>query len=113
MTMINNETTSTASDDSRLHPSSVDLVARKMPFEFSDDIDPQWNKQKPEWSHMVNGASLAMPFLEPYLIRTLRKSLPLIESNQLKKDVKGYIAQEGQHFQQHRKFNDILIQHGH
>jgi len=111
--MTNNDTHSTASDHARLNPSQVDLVARKMPFEFSDDIDPQWNKQKPEWSHMVNGASLAMPFLEPFLIRTLRKSLSQIESTQLTQDVKGYIAQEGQHFQQHRKFNDTLIQHGH
>lgn len=52
-----------------------DLVVRKMPFEFPEDIDASWNKAKPEWSHMVNGTSLAMPFLEPYLIRTMRKAL--------------------------------------
>ena len=92
--------------------SSPELVVRKMPFEFPEDIDPHWNKDKPEWSHMVSGASLAMPFLEPYLIRTMRKALPQIESEDLKKEVKLYMAQEGQHFQQHRRFNDILIGKG-
>ena len=92
--------------------SSQELVVRKMPFEFPEDIDPHWNRGKPEWSHMVSGASLAMPFLEPYLIRTMRKALEKIESEELKKEVKLYMAQEGQHFQQHRRFNDILIDKG-
>ena len=88
------------------------MQIRKMPFEFPSDIGPHWNKENPEWSHMVNGASLAMPYLEPYLIRTMRKALDLIDSGQLKKEVKLYIGQEGQHFQQHRRFNDILIENG-
>ena len=91
---------------------SPQLVVRKMPFEFPPDIDPHWNKAKPEWSHMVSGASLAMPFLEPYLIRTMRKALVEIDSEALKKEVKLYMAQEGQHYQQHRRFNDILIAKG-
>lgn len=91
---------------------SPPLVVRKMPFEFPDDIDPHWNEAKPEWSHMVSGASLAMPFLEPYLIRTMRKALQKIDSEELQQEVKLYMAQEGQHYQQHRKFNDILIGKG-
>jgi predicted metal-dependent hydrolase len=88
------------------------MVVRKMPFAFPEDINPHWNEAKPEWSHMVNGASLAMPFLEPYLIRTMRKALPKINSKELQNEVKLYMAQEGQHYQQHRKFNDILISNG-
>ena len=89
-----------------------DMLVRKMPFEFPEDLQPHWNEARPEWSHMVNGASLAMPFLEPYLIRTMRRAKALIEDDGLKADVALYMAQEGQHFQQHRKFNDILIANG-
>ncbi|EHQ58764.1 putative metal-dependent hydrolase [gamma proteobacterium HIMB55] len=92
--------------------SSPELVVRKMPFEFPEDIDPHWNPTKVEWSHMVNGASLAMPFLEPYLIRTMRKALAKIEDPTLQQEVKHYMGQEGQHYQQHRRFNDILIAAG-
>jgi hypothetical protein len=88
------------------------MAVRKMPFEFSDDINPHWNKDKPEWSHMVNGASLVMPYLEPYMIRTLKKAYNKIDSDKLKADVKLFIGQEAQHYQQHRKFNDMLINNG-
>lgn len=88
------------------------MVIRKMPFEFPEEIDPHWNPSMPEWSHMVSGASLAMPFLEPYLIRTMRKACEKICCDELKGEVKLYIGQEGQHYQQHRKYNDILIENG-
>lgn len=88
------------------------LLVRKMPFSFADALDPHWNNNRPEWSHMVNGASLAMPFLEPYLIRTLRKALAKIDDEELRLEVKLYMGQEAQHYQQHRKFNDLLISQG-
>ena len=88
------------------------ITVRKMPFEFDGKLSAHWNRDKPEWSHMVNGASLAMPFLEPYLIRTMKKALPLIKNETLREDVRLYIGQEGQHFQQHRRFNDKLIEAG-
>lgn len=88
------------------------MVIRKMPFEFPDDIEPHWNADKPEWSHMVNGTSLAMPYLEPYLIRTMKKAMDKIQSPKLQQEVKLYMGQEGQHYRQHRRFNDILIAQG-
>ena len=109
---MNDYETSGVSHVSHAEKTPAELVVRKMPFEFSDDIDPHWNKNKLEWGHMVSGASLAMPFLEPYLIRTTRKALEIIDSEELKKEVKLYIGQEGQHYQQHRKFNNILIENG-
>jgi predicted metal-dependent hydrolase len=96
----------------REEQSPAEIVVRKMPFEFPDEIDAHWNRNKPEWSHMVSGASLAMPYLEPYLIRSMRKAYEKINSDELKKEVKLYMGQEAQHYQQHRKFNDILIKQG-
>ncbi len=37
------------------------IEARKIPFDFSDGVSPVWHSQQREWSHMVNGASLAIP----------------------------------------------------
>jgi predicted metal-dependent hydrolase len=110
--MMNDTRKSSVKADCDITPSRAELVIRKMPFEFSRDINPHWNSDKREWSHMVNGASLAMPFLEPYLIRTMRKSLEKIDSEKLRVEVKLYMGQEAQHYQQHRKFNDILIANG-
>jgi len=57
---------------------------------------------------MVNGASLAMPYLEPFLIKTVMEALPKIEDARLKADVHAFVGQEGQHFQNHRRYNELL-----
>lgn len=88
------------------------LEVRKIPFDFSTVSNPIWNKKKPEWSHMVNGASLAMPYLEPFLIKSVREGMELVKSEKLKADIQGFISQEGQHFQNHRRYNDILKESG-
>ena len=84
------------------------LVVRKIAFNLKDDIYPVWNPKRPEWSHMVNGASLTMPYLEPFLIRSMSEGLKLITDKQLRDDVRKFNAQEGQHFQHHRCYNDML-----
>ena len=88
------------------------IIVRQIPFEFPDDICAHWNPANPEWSHMVNGASLTMPYLEPYLIKCVRMALDRIEDPQLQADARAYVAQEGQHYRQHRRFNDLLIAQG-
>lgn len=88
------------------------LVVRRMPFSFDNDINVHWNAARPEWSYMVNGASLVMPYLEPYLIRTMKQVLPKLTDPALIQEVKDYIGQEAQHYQQHRKFNDIIKSKG-
>lgn len=85
-----------------------DIIVRRMPFAFSEPIAAIWNPARPEWSHMVNGASLAMPYLEPFLIKTVMEALPKIEDAQLKADVHAFVGQEGQHFQNHRRYNELL-----
>lgn len=84
------------------------IVTRRIPFEFPDDIEPHWIPGQPELSQMVNGASLTMPYLEPFLIRTIREALPLLTDARLRADALAFIAQEGQHFRAHRRFNDVL-----
>lgn len=85
-----------------------DIVVRKIPFDFNEDIDPVWNPRMPEWSHMVNGASMAMPYLEPFLIRTMREALAGETDPALKRDGQKFIAQEAHHYQNHRRYNELL-----
>lgn len=87
------------------------ITVRTIPFEFVSEISPVWNPQNREWSHMVNGASLAMPYLEPFLIKTLREALPLLDES-LHADVKAFVGQEAQHYTNHRKYNEILKAQG-
>lgn len=83
-------------------------VVRRIPFEFADDIDPVWNTRHHEWSHMLNGVSLTMPFLEPFLIATLREAAGEISDPRLLEEIAAFAAQEGQHFRAHRRYNEML-----
>lgn len=84
------------------------IVVRQIPFAFDENIDPVWFAGRPEWSHMVNGASLTMPYLEPFLIRTVMEALKQTNDTKLKADVQAFMGQEGVHFKNHRRYNEIL-----
>lgn len=89
-----------------------DIEIRKLNFAFSEDRSPVWNAGDPEWSHMVNGASLVMPYLEPFLNRTLQEAKSSITDEGLLADVRGFVGQEAQHFTNHRRYNEMLKRNG-
>jgi len=89
-------------------PQPGEIIVRRIPFEFPDDIDPHWKRDEPEWSHMINGASLTMPYLEPFLIDSMREALTHIDDPNVREEARGFIAQEGQHYRQHRRYNDHI-----
>ena len=88
------------------------IEVRKIPFEFPDDLDPVWHPGHHEWSHMINGASLTMPFVEPFLIATMREAANEIDDPDVLEEIAAFCSQEGQHFRTHRRYNEILKANG-
>jgi uncharacterized protein len=70
-------------------------------------VDPVWNRRLPELSCAANAVSLLMPHVEPYVVRSTRAALPLLEPD-LRRAAEGYLRQEAAHHRQHRRFNDAL-----
>ncbi len=81
---------------------------RRIAFEFPDDIPPVWKPDAPEWSALLNGISLTMPHLEPFLIRAVRAASQTVANPYVRAEADAFMAQEGQHFRAHRRFNDLL-----
>lgn len=54
------------------------------------------------------GLSMTLPYLEPYLIRTMREALKNTSDTAVAEEVKQFIGQEAQHYKQHSILNDIL-----
>jgi uncharacterized protein len=79
------------------------IPVRKIPFDFLAGTPPVWHSRQREWSHMVNGASLAMPYLEPFLNRTMREALAHVSDPDLREDIDAFIRQEAQHYGNHRR----------
>ncbi len=85
-----------------------EMTIRRLAFEFAPDMERVFIKDDPEMSYTFLGAWMMLPYLEPYLIRTMRQALPHIANPQLKNDLKHFCAQEGEHFKQHALANDVI-----
>lgn len=85
-----------------------DMPVRKMEFGFGDDVDLIFNRGDPWLSYASHAFWMTMPYLEPYLMRTLRTALPLVDDATLREQMRRFCLQEGQHYQQHAKLNDVL-----
>ena len=85
-----------------------EMTIRRMEFAFQPDMDLVFIKDDPEMSFMFLGAWMMLPYLEPFLIRTMRDALPHVRDPQLKEDLKRFCAQEGEHYKQHAKANDLI-----
>lgn len=88
------------------------ILVRRVTFEYPDDLDAHWNPAEVEWSQVVNASSLLMPYLEPFLIQAVREAIPRITDLDLVEEAKAYVGQEAQHFRQHRKFNELILNGG-
>lgn len=86
----------------------TDITVRRVKFEFPDELDDVLPGDDLDRETYLVAFSLTMPYLEPYLIRTYRGVAGDITDPQLAADVKDFIGQEAQHFQNHRRVNDMI-----
>ena len=85
-----------------------DMPVRRMKFEFPDDTDLVLIEGDPGMSYFFVGAWMMLPYLEPYLIRTMQAAMDRVKDPDLREDMKRFCAQEGQHYRQHSKLNDMV-----
>ncbi|MFZ4690310.1 MAG: metal-dependent hydrolase [Polymorphobacter sp.] len=88
------------------------MTVRRITFRFPATLGGIWNRQRPAFSHIVNAGSLAMPYLEPYLIETMRQARGKLTDPRLIADIDHYIGQEAAHYRQHQQFNKRLAELG-
>lgn len=94
-------------------PKSVEqITVREFNFNFPDAIDPGWIPRRPSLAHFLNGVSLTMPYLEPYLVKTALECKKHVGDERLLEDIAGFCGQETQHFQCHRRLNQLLRTNG-
>ncbi|HIE89496.1 MAG TPA: metal-dependent hydrolase [Pseudomonadales bacterium] len=84
------------------------MTVRKMPFEFPDEIEPDFMDGDHERSFSFIAGSLLLPHLEPYLIRSMRAAEKHVTDPVVLEGLKKFASQEGQHYQMHKKFNDTI-----
>ncbi len=85
------------------------ITVRTMEFEFSNDMDLVFIEHDPAFSFLFLGTWMLLPFLEPYLMRTMRTALRDVDDEKLSHEMQQFCSQEGQHYQQHAKANEIVL----
>ena len=87
---------------------SDQISVRRMNFEFSDDMPLVFIEGDPKLSYFFLGSWMMLPYLEPYLIRTIQEAMGKVTDKDLLEEMKRFCAQEGQHFRQHAKANEVI-----
>lgn len=86
-----------------------DITVRRVTFEFPEELDDVLPGDDLLDEAYLVAFSFTMPALEPYLIRTCRAVADRVTDPVLAADLKAFIGQEAQHFQNHRRVNEMVL----
>lgn len=85
-----------------------------MEFEIptAEDFDPKWMADDILQSYFSTGVSLYVAYLEPFLVKSMRRVLDQITDEALREEVDRFARQEAQHYMQHDRFNEAILGQG-
>jgi predicted metal-dependent hydrolase len=86
----------------------ADITVRKIRFQFDEPIDFDVSDETLAGMLPTLALSMTMPYLEPYLIRTMKVAMRQIRDPILAEDAKRFSQQEGHHFRNHANFNNQI-----
>lgn len=84
------------------------ITVRRPEFDWPEDLPVLPLPSDPSRSCELVALSFTLPYLEPYLIRTMRLAAKEVDSAELSADMKAFSGQEAQHFQNHARVNDVV-----
>lgn len=93
-----------------MHP----IPVRRMTFEIPDpeDFHPVYMANHAAVSYSFTGLGLYVALLEPFIVKSLRRVLDQVTDPVLREEVDRFCRQEAQHYQQHERFNALVLGHG-
>lgn len=93
-----------------MHP----ITVRKMEFEIptAAEFDPKWLAGNIVMSYAATSVSLYVAYLEPFLVKSLRRVLDRVRDVELRDNVDRFCRQEAQHYLQHERFNEAILGQG-
>ncbi len=91
---------------------SIRIAPRDQHFAFSDIEERDWLAGDPIRSLAFNALSITFPAGERFFIRSVKAFRDRLQSETLKSQVGGFIAQESMHTREHVRYNQRLEEHG-
>lgn len=84
------------------------ITIRRPDFEWPTDLPVLPLPSDPSRSCELVALSFTLPYLEPYLIRTMRVAAKQVEDPELRAEIKAFSGQEAQHYKNHARVNDVV-----
>ena len=88
-----------------------DITVRKIRFDFPGSFDLGGTDEELAATLPSLALSMTMPYLEPYLIRTMKVAIKQITDPELAEDARRFSQQEGHHYRNHAVFNRTVRDH--
>ncbi len=82
-----------------------EIAIRNMSFEFPPDMDLVFIEDDPEQSYIFVGTWFMLPYLEPYLIRSVTAASEFAKTPDQKDEMRRFTQQEAHHYRQHARAN--------
>lgn len=89
----------------------VALHAREVRFDW-EGLTPAFIPGEPFVSHLINVLHIMLPEGERWFVKIFGEALPLIQDDELREDVIGFIGQEGMHAHAHQQVQDYFTAQG-
>lgn len=81
-------------------------------FGLDEKIPRYWFEGNPFRTRFSEAVSLLLPEAEKFFIRSVRDCMGLVKDPKIKREIRNFIRQEGEHSKLHQKFNDRLKRQG-
>lgn len=87
------------------------IPIRKMNFEVpgAEDFNPLYIAGNATMSYLHTALGLYVVYMEPFIVKSLRKVMPQIRDEALREEVDRFCRQESQHYQHHADFNKVVL----
>jgi predicted metal-dependent hydrolase len=86
----------------------ADITVRRIRFAFDDPVDFDVSDERLGAILGPLALSLTMPYLEPYLMRSMKAALKEIRDPALAEDARRFSQQEGHHYRNHALLNERI-----
>lgn len=84
------------------------ITVRRPDFQWPNDLPVLPLPNDPSRSCELVALSFTLPYLEPYLIRTMRVATKEVADADLAAEMKAFSGQEAQHYKNHARVNDVV-----
>ncbi|MEM7405554.1 MAG: metal-dependent hydrolase [Pseudomonadota bacterium] len=91
-------------------PTDIEILPREPDLDISDCLVRDWHGNDPFKTAYFNAFSIVFPVGEHFFIESVRAFDDRIEDPTLKRQVRGFIGQEGRHRREHQDYNTTLCQ---